>query len=440
MAAFGQQVMIEVSVEPTHLVAGRRTPLAITFRNTGRRACSDVVFKLALPSAIKLMAGANRAEIQVIQPGQAKTHHVAVQPTRPGQFELTSENFAYRDEFDVPVRITDLRISLSVAPPPPDVPEPPPARLNVKHAGGEIALAEWDALRILVRNTTVTPLSNVTVEISGPFRGDSRARVALLSSGATARFSFTVIAAEAGRHVPVSVRTTYSLPDGTASGRSRTQDDRLEVVVASTSESSVSADAAKQTILYVAASPRDMEPLGSVLEMRRVDARLQASRDRLRFEIKPCVAAQLTDVSLALARLKPQIVHFSAHGDEDGNLILEDESGNSVLISPEGLADLLGLQKAATRCVIVNSCHSLRLATAMAQHVEYVVGMRSEIGDDTAIEFSVGFYLGLFEGDSVPQAFKRGCAHIRAIPTSEREHLTPLLLERSANEVRLVEY
>jgi hypothetical protein len=71
----------------------------------------------------------------------------------------------------------------------------------------------------------------------------------------------------------------------------------------------------------------------------------------------------------------------------------------------------------------------------MARHVEYVVGMRTEIGDDAAIEFSVGFYLGLFEGDSFPRAFKRGCAHFRAILTTEGEHLTPLLLERTFTEV-----
>jgi hypothetical protein len=42
--------------------------------------------------------------------------------------------------------------------------------------------------------------------------------------------------------------------------------------VASTTEPATSSDDAKQTILYVAASPRDMEPLGSLLEMRKVEA------------------------------------------------------------------------------------------------------------------------------------------------------------------------
>ena len=39
----------------------------------------------------------------------------------------------------------------------------------------------------------------------------------------------------------------------------------------------------------------------------------------------------------------------------------------------------------------------------MSQHIDYVVGMRWQIGDEAAIEFSVGFYTGLFAGHSVPR-------------------------------------
>jgi hypothetical protein len=71
--------MIEVSVEPSRLVAGRRSQLAIRFANTGRRTCSDIVFRLALPAGITLMSGTNRAEIQAIRPGSVYTHEVTVQ-------------------------------------------------------------------------------------------------------------------------------------------------------------------------------------------------------------------------------------------------------------------------------------------------------------------------------------------------------------------------
>jgi len=231
--------MIEVSVEPSHLVAGRRTQLIIRFANRGRRACSDVVFKLGLPSAITIMGGTNRVEIPVIPPGRVHTLEMTVEAKRPGEFQLTSTNFSYRDEFDVPVRVTDFRARLSVeAAPPrrPQAPRPtamrPVGRLGVEHADGELRLGEWDVLRILVRNKTGIPLSDVTVAVSGPFKtAGKRARIAVLGDGATARFPFNVNAAEGGRHVPVSIHTTYSYPDGLGSVHSRTQEDSLDVVV-----------------------------------------------------------------------------------------------------------------------------------------------------------------------------------------------------------------
>ncbi len=233
--------MIEVSVEPSRLVAGRRTQLAIRFANSGQRACSDVVFKLALPSAITIMDGTNRVEIPVIPPGRVHTHEMTVEPKRPGEFQLTSTNFSYRDEFDVPVRVTDFRARLSVeaAPPARPVGARPMGRLGIEHAGGELALGEWDVLRILVRNKTGVPLSDVTMAVSGPFRTDGkRARIPVLGDGTTARFPFNVNAAEGGRHVPVSVHTTYSYPDGLGSVRSRTQEDSLHVVVVKPGEPS----------------------------------------------------------------------------------------------------------------------------------------------------------------------------------------------------------
>ena len=99
---------------------------------------------------------------------------------------------------------------------------------------------------------------------------------------------------------------------------------------------------------------------------------------------------------------EPQVVHFSGHGDRDGRLYVENESGESALVTPEGLADLFGQHKSTIRCVIVNACHSVRLAEALASRIDHVIGMRHVIGDAAAIEFSFGFYLALFAGWSGP--------------------------------------
>lgn len=51
--------------------------------------------------------------------------------------------------------------------------------------------------------------------------------------------------------------------------------------------------------------------------------------------------------------------------------------------------------------------------SAIAQHVNYVIGMKKAIADKAAIEFAVGFYDALGSGKPVEFAYKFGCAATR---------------------------
>jgi hypothetical protein len=62
---------------------------------------------------------------------------------------------------------------------------------------------------------------------------------------------------------------------------------------------------------------------------------------------------------------------------------------------------------------------------AIAQHIPYVVGMNRSIGDQAAIEFSIGFYDALLAGRPVDFAYKLGCSAIQMAGIAE--HLTPVL-------------
>lgn len=420
--------MIEVSVVASELVTQRRAPLSIRFANTGRGSCSDIVFTLALPTGIVLVGGSERVEIAVIRAGHTYTREFAVQPKRPGRFELTSTNFSYRDERDVPVRVTDFRAFLVVAPPPPPTPvRQPVGRLGVEYEGEGLVLGSWDELRIVVKNGTGIALGDVTMTVEGPFNGDvKRSRVGALAHGARGRFAFRVNAAEAGRHVPVTVRTSYSYADAAGDARTKTQVDTISVIVRPVAPPTATPPA-ERTILYLAASPRTLPRLRSDLEMRKVKERLQLGKVGHQYRIEPALAARFGDISQALMDHEPQVLHFSGHGDQSGNLCLEDDNGNSDLITPEGLAALIGQHRATIRCVILNACYSIRLAKALAEKIEYVIGMRYQIEDDAAIEFSFGFYVGLFGGQSIPDAFDRGVAHILARPATGPDHLKPLI-------------
>jgi hypothetical protein len=59
--------------------------------------------------------------------------------------------------------------------------------------------------------------------------------------------------------------------------------------------------------------------------------------------------------------------------------------------------------------VVLNACYSEIQANAIAEHIDYVVGMNSIIGDDAAIQFAVGFYDELGAGWSYEDAYNGGC-------------------------------
>lgn len=425
--------MIEVSVHPSRIVAGRETRLAIWFVNASEGPCTDLVFRLEVPSGFSLLDGRTRVEVPSLPEGATHVHEIVVAASRSGEFELASGRFSYRDQYGVRVDGDDLRWKVSVAgsaarPAAPTV----ASRLEVRleDAVGKLPAGTWGELKVLARNPSAIPLDEVVMEVTGPLRTNGlRPRIARLRPGVTARFTFKVIADEGGR-VPVRARTTFTYHDGAGSIRQGAQEDWLEVEAADGGTPELAQQAA--TILYLTASPNDPDlawlPLRSDLEMRKVSERLRLSRHRGEYRIEPCPAARWDDVSQALVDYDPRVVHFSCHGDSDGQLLLENDAGGVALTTPEGLARLFGLHRSTIRCVIVNACHSERLARAMARNIDHVVGMRSEIGDEAAIQFSVGFYTGFFAGQPVHAAFERGIASIQSSETTKREYRTPILL------------
>ncbi len=630
------------------LAVGQRSQLDIRFVNTGTGTCTDIVFKLGLPSGIALASGKERVEIERLRPGGSHVQGLTVTPARAGEFILTSPNFAYRDCDDEPIRETGWRQALSVeaARPVQKRAARPAPRLRAEYAGTGLALKEWDVLPVLVRNSTGVPVSDVSVTLLGPIETDGKRRgITTLRDGQVARISFGVKVSDRGL-VPVGVRMTYSYPDELGSLRTWSQEDQLNVTVTKRAEQAAAdagapnrgragmeagvrklcvafdvenysgrgtrgeyavqkrlleilevafqeagvppeslemqeqgdgglafvptggsvdeprlivglinslrtrlielnedlvesarvrlrvglqegvvhraalgyvgpavievcrlrdADEVRtalagsnapmvavvadglyrdvlsqsyhglhasdftpvdvrvksysgrawihlprgvqtvpeagrardvgrarptsgvRTILYLTASPKDMELLRSDLEMRKVQEKLQLGRDRDTYRLEYRGASRLDDMSQALFDYEPRVVHFSGHGDIAGGLYVENEMGFSTLINPDGLAKMFGQHRDTIQCVIVNACHSARLAEAMARHIDYAVGMQWKIGDASAIQFSVGFYQALFDGRSVPYAFERGCVMVESNSATGADYQTPVL-------------
>jgi hypothetical protein len=181
-------------------------------------------------------------------------------------------------------------------------------------------------------------------------------------------------------------------------------------------------------ILVLSANPKGTKQLRLAEEIREIKEGLQLAKERDSFQIESAEAVRDIDIHRSILNYEPQIIHFSGHGAGEEGLIFEDNTGQQKLVDAAALAGLFELFADDVECVLLNACYSEIQAKAIAQHINYVIGMSQEIGDKAAIKFAVGFYDALGAGRSVEFAYKLGCQVIRM--AGIREHLTPQLLRK----------
>ncbi|MGM3307213.1 CHAT domain-containing protein [Anabaena sp. WFMT] len=166
----------------------------------------------------------------------------------------------------------------------------------------------------------------------------------------------------------------------------------------------------RKTILVVASSPTNEARLRLDKEVREIEEGLRRSQHREKFILQQRGAVRPDDLRRAMLDFNPQIVHFSGHGSGEDGLVLENDLGEAQLVSTEALANLFKrFAKRGLECVVLNACYSEIQADEIVKHIDYVVGMNSNIGDDAAIKFAVGFYDELAAGYSYEDAYHGGC-------------------------------
>ena len=179
-------------------------------------------------------------------------------------------------------------------------------------------------------------------------------------------------------------------------------------------------------ILFLAANPSGTERRSLDEEIRRIELALERAKRREKFKIIPKWAVTDDDLRRALLDHEPEVVHFSGHGGGSQGLAFVDSQGRLLVISGDSLARLFELCADHVRCVILNACFSEVQAKVISRHIEIVVGMSQDIGDEASIKFSEGFYDALGAGRSAEKAFEFGRSAIDL--RSLREHLVPIIL------------
>ena len=192
-------------------------------------------------------------------------------------------------------------------------------------------------------------------------------------------------------------------------------------------------------ILLFAANPRGTTPLDLPREFREIDEEVRMSPFRAAVELILVPGARPVDLLRKLNENRPQVVHFSSHGNPD-EIVLEsgdDEadapglSGASMrsvderdmksvgpvavgsghqaqphVVSKSALVNVLrSCDEGNLRLVVLNACHTRQQAEALTEVVDCVVSMKRTITDRAAIQFAASFYGALAFGRSVQKAF-----------------------------------
>lgn len=164
------------------------------------------------------------------------------------------------------------------------------------------------------------------------------------------------------------------------------------------------------TVLFMASNPVGSAQLRLDEEARSIAEMIRKSehRDSVKFESR--WATRPMDILQAINELHPDVIHFSGHGSDTDELVLQDESGNPKFVSKEAIVQVMMASSGKIRLVFFNTCFSYAQAQAVVEHVEVAIGMTTSIGDDAARVFAAQFYSAIGFGLSVQQAFAQAKA------------------------------
>jgi NTP pyrophosphatase (non-canonical NTP hydrolase) len=161
-------------------------------------------------------------------------------------------------------------------------------------------------------------------------------------------------------------------------------------------------------VLFVFCSPSDGDALRVNAEFKIAND-LHNQRTGTKLIVTPLPAATATDFRRALLDSKYDIIHFAGHSDSE-NLIFEDENGISNPVPLTAIADAIE-KNGSVKAVILNACGSISTLNKSISPI--TIGMDDSIGDDTAIEFSRGFYDAVVRGRVISEAYSEGISSVK---------------------------
>ena len=164
------------------------------------------------------------------------------------------------------------------------------------------------------------------------------------------------------------------------------------------------------TILFLASNPKGTGQLRLDEESRNIYEKIRMSeyRDTIKFETR--WAVRTSDIFQAINETNPTIIHFSGHGCDNGDIVLENPDGSPRLITSDAISQAIATVSDNVRLVFFNACYSESQAHKIVEHIDASIGMSTSIGDEAACVFAAQFYSSIGFGLSLDTSFKQAVA------------------------------
>ncbi len=182
-----------------------------------------------------------------------------------------------------------------------------------------------------------------------------------------------------------------------------------------------------RVLLIVESNPKNTARLSQLTEEIRAINGVFENNDQ--YKIVSINAARITDLSKALLKHEPEIVHFMGHGEGESGLCFHGEDGKRQLLTNTFTDEIFRLASDTVKLVFLNACYSEVQARIIARHIDDVIGMSDKIPDATAVKFAKLFYKNISLNKPVEVAFGWAKTTLGAVELPS--HHVPVLLKRA---------
>lgn len=181
--------------------------------------------------------------------------------------------------------------------------------------------------------------------------------------------------------------------------------------------SKVIASPTQLRLLFMEASPQGLPKLALTEEIRQISEELQVSSLSDRF-VQPFDVAYNIAASQwhqKLLKVRPDILHFSGHGNERGELLVRGPHGDASPLPIDAVVESLArysahsLKLGGLRVVVLNACYSALVAERLSEYIDIAIGMCDKVDDDAAVCFVRNLYCFIASGISARSAFDLAC-------------------------------